>query len=173
MQNIEIKAKCEDLEQAENIAKKAGARFECLIHQRDTYFMIKKGRLKLREISPDVNQLIYYDRPNQAGPKTSEYYIYPVAAPEQLKKVLGTALGTWKTVEKERKIYLFDEVRIHLDAVKSLGNFLEFEGVVSPGSDKTKIRAKVDWLISQFGIRASDLIAASYSDLISDERKLA
>jgi len=166
MQNIEIKAKYEDLQRAENIAKKAGAKFESLIHQCDTYFMIKKGRLKLREMSTDVNQLIYYNRPNEAGPKTSEYYIYPVEEPEQLKKMLDTALGTWKTVEKERKVYLFDEVRIHLDAVKRLGSFLEFEGVVSPGSDKSKIREKVDWLISQFEIRKNDLIEVSYSDLI-------
>ena len=86
MQNIEIKVKCEDLQRAENIAKKVGAKFESSIHQRDTYFIIKKGRLKLREISTGVNQLIYYNRPNEAGPKTSEYYIYPVEASGQLKK---------------------------------------------------------------------------------------
>jgi len=166
MQNIEIKVKCEDLQRAENIAKKVGAKFESSIHQQDTYFIIKKGRLKLREISTGVNQLIYYNRPNEAGPKTSEYYIYPVEASGQLKKMLGAALGIWKTVEKERVVYLFDEVRIHLDKVKSLGSFLEFEGVVSSGSDKSKIKEKVDWLISQFQIRNNDLIEVSYSDLI-------
>ena len=166
MQNIEIKVKCEDLQRAENIAKKVGANFESSIHQRDTYFIIKKGRLKLREISTGVNQLIYYNRPNEAGPKTSEYYIYPVEASGQLKKMLGAALGIWKTVEKERVVYLFDEVRIHLDKVKSLGSFLEFEGVVSSGSDKSKIKDKVDWLISRFEIRNNDLIEVSYSDLV-------
>ena len=80
--------------------------------------------------------------------------------------MLGAALGIWKTVEKERVVYLFDEVRIHLDKVKSLGSFLEFEGVVSSGSDKRKIKEKVDWLISQFEIRNNDLIEVSYSDLI-------
>ena len=166
MQNIEIKAKYEDLERGENIAKKIGAKFESSIHQLDTYFMVKKGRLKLREILSSVNQLIYYNRQNEAGPKTSEYYIYPVEVPEQLKKMLGAALGIWKTVEKERLVYLFDEVRIHLDKVKGLGTFLEFEGVVSPGTDKSKIGEKVEWLISQFEIRNEDLIEVSYSDLI-------
>ena len=66
----------------------------------------------------------------------------------------------------ERMVYLFEEVRIHLDKIISLGNFLELEGVVSPGSDKSKISEKVDWLISQFEIRNHDLIEVSYSDLI-------
>jgi len=89
-----------------------------------------------------------------------------VEAPKQLKKMLAAALGIWKSVEKQRKVYLFDEVRVHLDKVKSLGNFLEFEGVVSSASDKDKIREKVDWLISQFEIRKNDLIEVSYSDLV-------
>jgi len=166
MQNIEIKAKYEDLDRAENIARKVGANFESSIHQLDTYFFVNNGRLKLREISTGTNQLIYYVRPNQAGPKTSAYHIYPVEAPKQLKKILAAALGIWKSVEKQREVYLFDEVRIHLDKVYSLGNFLEFEGVVSPESDKSKISEKVDWLISQFEIRNSDLIEVSYSDLV-------
>ena len=166
MQNIEIKAKYEDLDRAENIARKVGANFESSIHQLDTYFFVKKGRLKLREISTGVSQLIYYVRPNEAGPKTSEYHIYPVETPKQLKEILAAALGIWKSVEKQREVYLFDEVRVHLDRVKSLGNFLEFEGVVSPESDRSKIREKVDWLVSQFEIRNHDLIEVSYSDLV-------
>ncbi len=166
MQNIEIKAKYEDLDRAEKIAKKVGAEFESSIHQLDTYFSVKKGRLKLREISTGTNQLIYYVRPNQAGPKTSTYHIYPVETPKQLKKMLAAALGIWKTVEKERMVYLFEEVRIHFDKIVSLGNFLELEGVVSSGSDKDKIREKVDWLISQFEVRNHELIEVSYSDLV-------
>ena len=166
MQNIEIKAKYEDLDRAENIARKVGANFESSIHQLDTYFFVNDGRLKLREISTGTNQLIYYVRPNQAGPKTSAYHIYPVEAPKQLEKILAAALGIWKSVEKQREVYLFDEVRVHLDKVKSLGNFLELEGVVSSGSDKDKIREKVDWLISQFEVRNHELIEVSYSDLV-------
>jgi len=51
MQNIEIKAKYEDLARAENIARKVGANFESSIHQLDTYFFVNNGRLKLRELT--------------------------------------------------------------------------------------------------------------------------
>ncbi len=165
MQNIEIKARYDNLEQAKSIALEMSANFEGALHQIDTYFNVRKGRLKLREINFQESQLIFYERPDQIGAKLSQYQIYPVEDAAHLKVILESALGIWCVVEKQRELYLFDEVRIHLDRVKHLGNFLELEGVLSPKTWNTAVKNKVEWLVTQFKISKADLIEVSYSDL--------
>lgn len=167
MQNIEIKAKYENLEWAAEIAQRVGAKFEGTLRQKDTYFHVGKGRLKLREINSAECQLIYYERPNEAAAKFSEYQIYSVNDASCLRQLLESALGSWCVVEKERRLYRYDEVRIHLDAVKNLGTFVEFEGVLSIASDPQRTRNKVNWLVSQFALSRSDFVEGSYSDLFA------
>lgn len=166
MQNIEIKARYEDLKKGEQVCKVIEARFENSYHQIDTYFRVKKGRLKLRQIDAGTNQLIYYQRPDVDQPKMSDYHIYAVADPDLLKAMLDGALGVWKVIDKQREVYWFDEVRIHLDRVAGLGNFLEFEGVLAENSPPEPTRKKVDELLLSFEIPARDLIDVSYSDLL-------
>lgn len=169
MQNIEIKAKYQNLERAKSIAKKIGAKFEATYRQVDTYFVVKRGRLKLREIASHESRLIYYNRPDERGPKTSDYQICPVANAGQLKEMLQHSLGVWKTIEKQRDVYWFDEVRIHLDAVNVLGNFIEFEGVISEGAKRQEVADKVKELMSRFEIHEKALIEGSYSDLTTQK----
>lgn len=166
MQNIEIKARYLDLSNAKLIAEEIGASFEGTQFQTDIYFNVKTGRLKLRESTTQDFQLIYYERSNVSGLKTSEYEIYPVRNALQLKFILESALGVWRVIEKRRNVYWYEEVRIHLDEVKNMGNFIEFEGVVSEYSDLEKVQAKVASLISRFKIPNSDFIKFSYSDLV-------
>src|SRR5437764_1055578 len=102
MPNIEIKARYEDLEKARVIAKRLGARFAGLDHQIDTYFKAKEGRLKLRESSLKGAQLVPYVRPNQAGPKKSEYQIIALEDAGASKALLGKILGIDAVVDKKR-----------------------------------------------------------------------
>jgi adenylate cyclase, class 2 len=57
-------------------------------------------------------------------------------------------------------------VRIHLDDVEGLGQFLEFEAVLSPEIDDTAGRQQLEQLIRQFNIQPEDLLAGSYIDMI-------
>lgn len=166
MQNIEIKARYAELDHARKIAREINAEPQGVYEQVDTYFFVKRGRLKLREISSQQTQLIFYYRPDEVGPKTSDYHIYPVERSEHLKRMLQSALGVWQVVEKQREVYWYDEVRIHLDQVTNLGSFVEFEGVLADSAKQTSVTGKVEFLISRFEIEKSDLIAASYSDLL-------
>ncbi len=166
MENIEIKACYPDLPKAHSIAEKIGATFEGVLLQTDTYFNVANGRLKLREINSKDGELIYYERPNQAGPKSSNYEICSIQDPAQLKATLALALGVLVVVEKKRDLYLYEEVRIHLDSVASLGAFLEFEGVVEKAISRDVAQQKVEWLLTQFQIAPGDLIESSYSDMI-------
>jgi len=165
MQNIEIKAKYPSPEKGIVLAKSLGASDEGILHQIDTYFNVDRGRLKLREINDSEFQLIHYERPDEDGPKTSSYSIVPVPDPQALKAVLGQAIGIWKVVEKRRQLFLYDEVRIHLDHVTGLGDFLEFEGVIQHDASKDATHAKVEWLVNQFGLTSQDLLSGSYSDM--------
>ena len=101
--------------------------------QEDTFFRVPAGRLKLRKLAPDRGELIFYRRPDQPGPKCSDYSISVTSEPDTLRDVLAAALGDAGVVIKERWLYLVDQTRIHLDRVERLGDFVELEVVLSPG----------------------------------------
>ena len=65
--NIEIKARCFHPQKVEAFLRSHHALFIGLDHQKDTYFNVPSGRLKLRQGNIE-NSLIFYDRPNQDGP---------------------------------------------------------------------------------------------------------
>ena len=112
-------------------------------HQIDTYFHCRHGRLKLRQIDGLRAELVWYARPDEEGPKPSDYQLVPLQNPETLKAALAAALGVRAVVEKRREIFLYHSVRIHLDDVVGLGHFIEFEAVL--GATPTKRPAGRCW----------------------------
>jgi predicted adenylyl cyclase CyaB len=167
MQNIEIKARCQDLAAARLAVEQNGAVFTEVLLQKDTYFRVSDGRLKLREIDGQQAQLIFYARPDEPGPKTCDYQIYPVENASALGKLLEGALGIWTTVEKTRTLFMCGEVRIHLDTVKGLGDFIELEGVLFSGSTYSAVHSKVRHFLTILNISEADYIRYSYSDLMT------
>ena len=91
--NIEIKASVDDLNdvkaKAEDLSGKPGVE----INQRDTFFKVGSGRLKLRYLEGTDSELIFYDRNDQQGPKLSDYHIAKTNVPDDLSIVLGKAIG--------------------------------------------------------------------------------
>ena len=164
--NIEIKARVDDLVQAEAVARRVATDKLGVERQTDTYFHALTGRLKLREIDGQARCLIGYHRPDQGAPKPSDYRIVPVSAPEPIKAILASTLGVRVVVIKERIIYLRHHVRIHLDRVNELGDFVEFEAVMGNSAEGNTEDSILDRLIDEFGISASDLEATSYSDML-------
>ena len=67
--------------------------------------------------------------------RESRYRLTRVEDPDDLRASLDAALGTLVVVDKERHLFLWDGVRIHLDTVDGLGSFVELEGVAPPDSD--------------------------------------
>jgi predicted adenylyl cyclase CyaB len=89
----------------------------------------------------------------------------------ELRDVLAGSLGVTVEVEKLRVIYLHDNVRIHLDDVKGLGRFLEFEAIVNDSCDEGHAQAKLEQLRRIFEISDDAILSQSYSDLtIAGER---
>lgn len=163
--NIELKARLASLGEAREIAQRLATERLPDQHQVDTYFHCNQGRLKLREINGERGELIWYDRPDQTEPKASRYCLVPVDDPAAVKQSLVAALGVRHVVDKHREIHLYHNVRIHLDRVADLGDFLEFEAVLGPDVSADKGSSQVQYLREQFGIADDDLETGSYADI--------
>jgi adenylate cyclase class 2 len=164
--NIELKARCADLAAAREAARTLGAAFAGLLEQRDTYFVAPNGRLKLRETAGKSAELIAYARDDAAAVRGSDYQLVSVPDPAALRTALAAALGVRGEVIKRRELWLWQGVRIHLDEVRNLGTFIEFEAVMDPDEPDEAGHLKVATLREALGIRNGDLIGVSYSDLL-------
>ncbi len=164
--NLERKASYVDLAAAHHALVSQGARFETEEAQGDTYFHVPHGRLKLREINGQSATLIAYDRPDQPGSRLCFYHLVPVTDAAGLKAALAAALGVRGVVRKRRTIYLWHNVRIHLDEVEDLGTFVEFEAVLGPREDETTAEVRLEELGKALEIDASAYLAPSYADLL-------
>ena len=164
--NIELKASDPDPERSLAVVLGLGARDRGLLRQRDTYFRVTTGRLKLREEEPGGAVLIQYDRVDADEARESRYRLIPVEDPAALKAALESSLGTLAVVEKERHLLLWQNVRIHLDKVKDLGNFLELEGVATADSDLADELDRVTRLTEALEIVPERILRNSYSDQV-------
>lgn len=162
---MELKARDPDPERSLEVCESLGAESQGVLVQRDTYFPVSQGRLKLREEEGATPCLISYARPDRAEARESRYRIVNVERPDQLKAALAESLGVKVVVTKRRRLFLWQGVRIHLDRVEGLGDFIELEAVAPPGSDLAPEHRKAQQLRTAFAIAEHDLIGASYCDL--------
>jgi len=164
MRNMELKALLEERSGAVAVCERLHAEFRGIIHQVDTYFRVAEGRFKLRASDPGEDYLVHYRRPDVPGPKGCDYEIAIVH--RSVLPVLCTALGVLAVVDKTRALYLWENVRIHLDNVAGLGDFIEFEAVLSEQHDDRDGQKKLEFLQKAFSIPESALIEHSYLDMI-------
>jgi predicted adenylyl cyclase CyaB len=164
--NIEIKARVNDFSELRQRAEEISDTPIQVIPQEDTFFHCPKGRLKLRLLKPDYAQLVFYERPDQDGPKRSNYHIYETHDPAGLKITLGLALGVRGVVRKTRFLYLAGQTRIHLDDVEGLGHFMELEVVLRDGQSVAEGQSIAEDLMARLGIRKEDLLEGAYMDLL-------
>jgi predicted adenylyl cyclase CyaB len=132
--NIEIKAQCKEPQRLRQLLNERGADFKGADHQVDTYFKAARGRLKLRQGTIE-NSLIFYERPDTAGPKRADVSLFRTDATggKQLYETLTAAMEVLVAVDKQREIYFIDNVKFHLDTVEGLGSFVEIEAIDETG----------------------------------------
>jgi predicted adenylyl cyclase CyaB len=164
--NIELKARCSDLDAARRRAEALGARDAGVLRQRDTFFTAGRARLKLRDFGDGRAELISYVRPDAAEARASDYLISPVAQPELLAAVLSHALGASGVVVKTRHLLLHRHTRIHLDEVEGLGSFVELETVLGEQSE-ADARAELHDIVAALEIAAEDVVAVPYVELLA------
>jgi adenylate cyclase class IV len=162
--NLEFKALLHDRLAAARTAKGVGAVDGGEWRQVDTYFSVPTGLLKLRQSAGREAQLIAYARNEKSGERWSAYRVAPIGDPSTVLQVLTASLGMRGTVEKQRRLFIWNGCRIHLDQVQCLGAFIEFE-VVSRGND-TEDAERMGSLMGVFALSKDQGILASYADLL-------
>ncbi len=186
MQNLELKVRCPDEAAFASLIERVQtqAEYRRTLRQRDTYFAVPRGRLKLREFTqndtsatrvsaePDLEAapsgatLVAYTRPDTAGSRQSDYILSPTDNPTELRAALETTLGIRVVVEKVRILYHWGQTRIHLDRVTDLGRFVELETLLDRFPTTTAAQAEHQAVITGLGLDQFPIIAGSYSDLL-------
>ena len=133
-----------------------------VIRQLDTYFDVRQGGLKLRVQSPGPPHLIQFQRPDRPEQRQSSYRIVVVEDADTARAALATALGIVGVVVKRRHLFLWRQVRIHLDEVDGLGHFIELEAVAPVQSDLTAEHRLIAELRERFAITDDRLCATGY-----------
>jgi predicted adenylyl cyclase CyaB len=165
--NVEIKARVADIEPLSRAVAAVADQSPITILQDDTFFRCAGGRLKLRTFSPTSGELIFYQRPDAAGPKVSSYLLSATSTPDAMRESLAQALGVVGRVRKQRVLYLVGRTRVHLDDVEGLGHFVEIEVVLADGESQQAGSAEANALMARLGVGASQLVEAAYVDLLA------
>ncbi len=152
--NVEFKAHIDDLEAARAKLRTLSPRELGRDHQRDTYFVVPEGRLKLREGRLEQS-LIFYRRSDKAETRESFVVYASIDNAAELRRVLQAALPVLGVVEKEREIYYVGDTKVHLDSVEGHGFFLEVEAPTAP---------EAEHLFRFFGLKPAAVEGRSYSD---------
>lgn len=168
MQNLEFKAELMDISLARLGLRSLGARRTAMIEQADTYFRVPNGRLKRREASidgtPEPAEFIFYERHDRPQPRISRFEIMgeDVAA----ERFGAGPLPVWLRVDKSRELWMYEQVRVHLDDVKDLGRFFEIEAIVTPKQNIARCHEIVNEIRTALSPALGEAVGVGYADLI-------
>ncbi len=165
--NLEIKVQLKSHKDVKEILNKNKIRFKELLNQKDIYYKVNRGILKLR-IENDTQTLIFYDRNEKSKKRWSDYYLLDLSSTDA-NKYLKRFLDVMVIVKKRRELYLYKNTRIHLDYVQGLGYFLELETRVLNGLNDAEKR--FNYLLDLLELRSKKEIRASYKDLLLAKKK--
>jgi len=169
MKNVEIKTRVRDLEDLERRVRKLGAEHHWTRNQRDTYFDVPRGYLKLRVVASEPGELIAYRRTEEEGRLVSDYTIAPVGDPFVLTSVLDRSIGIRGVVETTRTLWIWRHTRIHVDKVFGLGAFLELE-TVAEGISLAEARREAETVIDALTLDRSAFLDRPYLELQEQTR---
>ncbi|PIO60359.1 hypothetical protein TELCIR_18146, partial [Teladorsagia circumcincta] len=92
--NVEIKAKVRNRDEIIRLARELTGKEPAVLQQQDVFYNSPEGRLKMRTVEEDEvarSELIWYDRPDIAGPKESKFYKLDV--PQEISETLSVCLS--------------------------------------------------------------------------------
>jgi adenylate cyclase, class 2 len=169
--NIEFKAQANNIAALEEKLQTINPIFIGEDNQKDTYYAVIIGRLKLREGNIE-NALIWYDRQNIAGTKQSDILLYKHSPDNALKEILVKLHGIKVIVDKKRRIYFVDNVKIHFDRVERLGTFIEVEAIDIDGTiGIDKLKEQCHFFTTFFDIKKEHFMEKSYSDMLLESEE--
>lgn len=170
MTNLELKVRL-DRESRTLLGERLAPYYAETLEQIDTYFKTREGRLKLREETGGRPYLIRYLRPDLEGAKESSYLFYPIEDANLFLSVVGDAIKEEVRVKKLRVLYHPKPyIRVHLDEVESLGDFLEIEIILSDSVSLETATADMRWLEKWLGLDAFEKVNRGYRELMQEEK---
>jgi predicted adenylyl cyclase CyaB len=164
--NIEIKARVPDLAAFRARVASLASGSKQIINQTDTFFVVSRGRLKVRVFSDGSGELISYERADQQGPKESVYRRVACEDARALSQALSSVLSVRGIVAKQREVFLVGRTRVHLDRVENLGCFVELEVVLAAGEPAEQGHREAHDLLRSLEISERALVAEAYIDLL-------
>lgn len=166
---VEFKARAESLTAIRKKLRDMNSHFVGTFRQKDTFFNVPRGRLKLRRIKgKKKGTLIYYEREDIPGPKKSKASILEVPTLDSFESFFGQVLGKEVVINKRREIYVHEDMQIHLDTVENLGTFVEFE---KKSTEFAKTNRVFENLAKKLEIKSEDRLEGSYSDIVSEKKQ--
>jgi len=165
--NLELKIKVTSHQSLKKILLQIGAESRGILNQKDVYYSVFNGLLKLR-IENGNESLIFYNRNEDDKNRWSDFEFIKFANIGG-EKFFNKLFDVEVIVKKKRELFYYDDTRIHLDKVKLLGNFLELETLVINGKTDAKKRfSKIKNLLKLDELKQ---IRKSYRDLLIDITK--
>ena len=170
MKNLEIKLQL-DQERFNNLAAQLAPYYSETLYQTDTYFETKHDRFKLREENGKTPYLIRYQRPDLEEAKQSNYLFYPVNNVDLFLSVIGDSLKEELKIKKQRAIYFpKPHIRVHLDQIEDLGNFLEIEIILSNTAPLSVAKTEMLELENWLNITNLSKISLGYRELLQQSK---
>ncbi len=166
--NLEFKALTDSQDSIRATCGRLGATRKKMGRQVDTYFDVRRGRLKLRENSSTETSLIYYERLDSPGLRESNFRLIPLEKnKEDIREALTRSLGVRGVVDKFREVFVLGNSLINVDTLAGIGNFVEIEVKIEEAGGPEAALAEAGFLRESFGISQADIIPWSYSDLVA------
>jgi predicted adenylyl cyclase CyaB len=160
--NLELKIRVTSHQSLKKILEQIGAENKGMLKQKDVYYSIPNGLLKLR-IENGYESLIFYNRNENDKNRWSDFELLQFANAKG-EKFFNNLFDVEVIVKKKRELFYYDDTRIHLDTVKYLGKFLELETLVING--KVDAKKRFEKIISLLKLDESKQIRKSYKDLL-------
>lgn len=164
MHSLDFKAELRDPDLGVAICRAIGATPLDERVETDTYFRTTHGRFKRRERAGEPPAFIFYDRSDRSRPKLSHFTVYTES--EATARFGNNPLPVRGVVRKRRCVWMHGAVRVHLDHIVGLGDFLELETLVSPENNVARAHAAVAALREAFSPALGEAISCAYVDLI-------
>lgn len=165
--NLEIKIRVDSFDK---IKEKLADYYSGILKQKDTYYVVNDGRLKLRQEEGNTGYFIRYYRDNLLSEKISKYYTYNIPNIEEFDVIFNNAMQTKIIVEKERTLYLYKNARIHLDKIVGLPEtkslYVEIEVVIKNEEDDKKSNELMEELLIMMDLKNSEVIALGYREIV-------
>ncbi len=165
--NLELKVKVPSFVGIKKILSEIKAEKISLLEQKDIYYKVNHGLLKLR-CEGNEQKLIHYNRDESSANRWWNFKLLFIND-DKTEKFLTNFLEVETVVKKKRELFMFDNTRIHLDTVNKLGTFVELETLLI--GTKADARKRFSSIKNKLELYHYDELRTSYRTLMLAKKK--